>query len=128
MPHEWDSSEYVRQWVEDGDKTDPQRAEQVTALVGLIQRSAEECIEVLDLGAGYGIVTREILTAYPNARVVCLDGSGEMLKHGKARLVDWQDQLSFVVASFDSLNWLASPAGGPTVRCGGFVASYSPCC
>ena len=108
MPHEWDSAEYVRKWIEDGDKTDPERAEQITALVGLIQRRAEEPIEVLDLGAGYGIVTHEILTAYPNAQVVCLDGSAEMLKHGKARLADWKHQLSFIVASFDSPNWLAT--------------------
>ena len=108
MPHEWDSPKYVHQWVEDGDKTDPQRAEQITALVGLIRRSPEEPIEVLDLGAGYGIVTREILTAYPNAQVVCLDGSEEMLKHGEARLADWRDQLSFVVSNFDSPNWLAT--------------------
>ena len=108
MPHEWDSPEYVRQWIEDGDKTDPERAEQITALVGLIRCSAEEPIEVLDLGAGYGIVTREILTAYPNAQVVCLDGSGEMLKYGKARLKEWQNQLSSIVANFDSPNWLAT--------------------
>ena len=108
MPHEWDSSEYVRQWIEDGDKTDPGRAEQITALVGLIRCNAEESIEVLDLGAGYGIVTREILTAYPNAQVVCVDGSAEMLKHGKVRLAEWQDQLSFIVANFDSPNWLVT--------------------
>ena len=41
MPHEWDSPEYVRQWIEDGDKTDPERAEQITALVGLVRCSAE---------------------------------------------------------------------------------------
>ncbi len=108
MPHEWDSPEYVRQWVADGDKTDAQRAEQITALVGLIRSSPEACIEVLDLGAGYGIVTREILTAYPNAQVVCLDGSAEMLKHAKARLADWEDQLSFAVANFDFPDWLAA--------------------
>ena len=107
MPHEWDSAEYVSKWIEDGDKTDPERAEQITTLVGLIQRSVEESIEVLDLGAGYGIVTREILAAYPNAQVVCLDGSAEMLKHGKTRLADWENQLSFIVASFDTPNWLA---------------------
>ena len=48
MPHEWDSPEYVCQWIEDGDKTDPQRAEQITALAGLIRCSAEEPIEVLE--------------------------------------------------------------------------------
>ena len=53
-----------RRW----DKTDPERAEQITALVGLIQCSTGEPNEVLDLGAGYGIVTRELLTAYPNAQ------------------------------------------------------------
>jgi ubiquinone/menaquinone biosynthesis C-methylase UbiE len=108
MPHEWDSPEYVRQWIEDGDKADPQRAEQITALVGLVRCSAEEPIEVLDLGAGYGIVTREVLTTYPNAQVVCLDGSEEMLKHGEARLADWGDQLCFIVANFDSPDWLAT--------------------
>ena len=108
MPHEWDSPEYVSQWIEDGDKTDPERAEQITALVGLIRCSAEEPIEVLDLGAGYGIVTRELLTAYPNAQVVCVDGSEEMLKHGKVRLAEWQDQLLFIVTNFDSPNWLAT--------------------
>ena len=83
MPHEWDSPEYVRQvdrrWRQNRPGTDgtDYRARGFDSM-----QCTEKPIEVLDLGAGYGIVTREILTAYPNAQVVCLDGSGEMLKHG----------------------------------------------
>ncbi|MCZ6677371.1 MAG: class I SAM-dependent methyltransferase [Candidatus Poribacteria bacterium] len=106
MPHDWDSPEYVRQWIADGDKADAQRADQIKLLASLIQCRSQECIHVLDLGAGYGIVTREILTAYPNATVVCLDRSAEMLKHGKERLADNLSQLDFVQANFDTSDWL----------------------
>jgi SAM-dependent methyltransferase len=108
MPHDWDAPEYIRRWVEEGDRTDPQRVEQIRLLVSLVRSGSEEPINVLDLGAGYGVVTREVITACPNVTVVCLDGSAEMLKHGKERLADCLDQLRFVQADFDSPDWLAA--------------------
>ncbi len=41
---------------------------------------------VLDLGAGTGLLSEAVLAAHPQARVVLLDGSGEMLARAAARL------------------------------------------
>lgn len=43
---------------------------------------------VLDLGAGTGLLTSHVLTAYPDARVELLDASQEMLAEARERLGD----------------------------------------
>ena len=51
---------------------------------------------VLDLGAGTGLMSEAVLSRYPDAEVVLLDGAAEMLEHARERLAG--ARASFVVA------------------------------
>jgi len=51
---------------------------------------------VLDLGAGTGLMSEAVLSRYPDAEVVLLDGAAEMLEHARERLAG--ARASFLVA------------------------------
>src|SRR6185437_15896521 len=51
---------------------------------------------VLDLGAGTGLMTRAVLSRYPGAEVVLVDGAHEMLDRAREQLADARAR--FVVA------------------------------
>src|SRR5436305_8631820 len=67
--HDWESTDYAAFWVADAESRDDQRMEQLRLLANLIPQPHDAPIRVLDLGAGYGIVTGEVLAVFPNARV-----------------------------------------------------------
>ncbi|MFO1432045.1 MAG: methyltransferase domain-containing protein [Candidatus Competibacteraceae bacterium] len=56
--------------------------------VSLLPFSREQQIEVLDLGAGTGLLSAKVLGQFPNARLVLLDVSESMLAHAKIRLAE----------------------------------------
>jgi tRNA (cmo5U34)-methyltransferase len=64
--------------------------------------SAEE-LNVLDLGAGTGLVTSLLLERYPNAHVTLVDLSENMLEQARIRLESDADRLAWVVSDFDQL-------------------------
>jgi tRNA (cmo5U34)-methyltransferase len=51
---------------------------------------------VLDLGAGTGLMSRAVLSRYPDAEVVLVDGAGEMIARAREQLAD--AGATFVVA------------------------------
>ena len=56
-------------------------------LVSSLPFESEDSFRVLDLGAGGGALSREILTNFPNAQIVCQDFSEVMLGHARQRLI-----------------------------------------
>jgi len=72
----------------------------------------QAAIEVLDIGAGYGFVTEEVLHAYPKARVTLQDYSDLMLAHAREHLAKSLGQLSFVLADLTDPAW-SERVGGP---------------
>jgi tRNA (cmo5U34)-methyltransferase len=66
----------------------PMRAEQIATLLSLIPFGVDEAFDVLDVGCGEGHLSASLQSCYPNARVVALDGSSEMLARAAARLDD----------------------------------------
>ncbi len=67
---------------------------------------------MLDIGAGYGALTQQVLEEYPNATAVCHDFSEPMLAEARRRLSWAASRLSFVKADLFDPNW-ADQAGGP---------------
>ncbi len=68
--------------------------------------------KVLDVGAGYGVVTEEVLKAFPHAQVTLQDYSQPMLDQARQRLAGYSGQLSYVLCDlFDPL-W-KQHVGGP---------------
>jgi SAM-dependent methyltransferase len=67
---------------------------------------------VLDVGAGYGAVTEEVLKAFPQARVTLQDYSTPMLGEARRRLAGHAAQLQYVTADLTDPGW-AKAIGGP---------------
>ncbi|HEY7062547.1 MAG TPA: methyltransferase domain-containing protein [Chloroflexota bacterium] len=109
--HDWQSAEYARAWVADAETRDPERAPGLALLARLIPRPADAPIRVLDLGAGYGIVTATVLAAFPRAQVALVDYSEAMLAHARTRLAPHAARLQYVVTDLSAPDWRASVAG-----------------
>src|SRR3954447_9610414 len=93
--HEWQSEEYAAFWVADAEARDHERMQQLEFLVNLIPHPHDAPIRVLDLGAGYGIVSGLVLRVFPNARVTLFDLSEAMLAHARPRLAAHTEQLEW---------------------------------
>jgi ubiquinone/menaquinone biosynthesis C-methylase UbiE len=69
-------------------------------------------IEVLDVGAGYGAVSEEVLKRFPNARVTLQDYSQPMLAEAQRRLAPHAARLTYVTADLTDPAW-PQAVGGP---------------
>jgi ubiquinone/menaquinone biosynthesis C-methylase UbiE len=74
--------------------------------------SRDAKLEVLDVGAGYGVVTEEVLSAFPAAHVTLQDYSHAMLDQARRRLVDQENRLRYVLADLTDPAW-SRQIGGP---------------
>src|SRR5262245_56033915 len=84
--HDWDSPNYVADWAKGQDPKEVLREEAFSLLANIIPYDKAEPIKILDLGAGYGALTKFLLERFPNATAICQDGSQEMAKLGHERM------------------------------------------
>jgi SAM-dependent methyltransferase len=111
-PHDWHSQTYVEQWIKRDESRDDERRPRIRQMIAMAKLPREAAIEVLDIGAGYGFVTEEVLHAFPNARVTLQDYSELMLAHAREHLAKSRSQLSFVLADLTDPAW-SERVGGP---------------
>src|SRR5581483_209552 len=109
--HEWQSREYAAYWVSDAESRDHERTEQLALLASLLPFPPDAPLRVLDLGAGYGIVTGTVLRAFPRARVTLFDLSEAMLEHARSRLAPHAAQLDYAVGDLSRPDWLDAVHG-----------------
>jgi tRNA (cmo5U34)-methyltransferase len=74
-------------------------------MVSFIPRDAGAAIRVLDIGGGYGLVSQQVLEAYPQATVVLHDYSEPMFGHSRQRLAWAGDRVSYVKADLFDPAW-----------------------
>src|SRR5262245_63622245 len=74
--------------------------------------SIDEELAVLDVGAGYGVVTEEVLAAFPRARVTLQDYSPAMLDQARRRLAGHADRLRYLLCDLFDPTW-PQDVGGP---------------
>ena len=60
---------------------------------------------MLDVGAGYGVVTEEVLRAFPEARVTWQDYSQPMREHAQQRLAKHAARLDYVLSDLAGPGW-----------------------
>ena len=82
--HQWHSREYVSKWAAGQDPKEKDRKEAFRVLADTIPYEKNLPIRILDLGAGYGALTKFLLERFPKATAICQDGSEEMTKLVKA--------------------------------------------
>lgn len=104
-PHDWDSAEYVSNWAKDQDRKEADRQKPFSLLADTVPYDKTEPITILDLGAGYGALTRFLLERFPNATAVCQDGSEQMANLGRERMKDLSGRFAYVITDFGRHGW-----------------------
>jgi tRNA (cmo5U34)-methyltransferase len=108
--HDWQSEEYVQEWKHN--QNDAERATQyMRRLVNLIPKDPDEELRVLDLGGGYGALSKVVLETYPHATVVLHDYSEPMLDEARQHLSAYSDSVSFVRGDLMSPGWVSELKG-----------------
>jgi tRNA (cmo5U34)-methyltransferase len=103
--HDWRSAEYAERWVADATARDPEREAQLALLAALIPRPRDAAIRVLDMGAGYGVVSAAVLAVFPAAQITLMDYSAAMLDHARARLATHAGQLRWALGDLSAPGW-----------------------
>jgi ubiquinone/menaquinone biosynthesis C-methylase UbiE len=110
--HEWHSAEYVDWWITRDLSRDAERRKRLQAMLAHANLAADAEFSVLDVGGGYGVVSEEVLAAFPRARVTLQDYSQPMLEAARQRLRADDDRISFVLADLTDPGWTGR-VGGP---------------
>jgi len=109
--HDWQSADYVSAWIDRDVTRDAERRQRLQAMLAHAGFAPETAVKVLDVGGGYGVVTEEVLGAFPNARVTLQDYSAPMLAQAKERLAPFADRVAYVVADLLDPAWTAAVGG-----------------
>jgi ubiquinone/menaquinone biosynthesis C-methylase UbiE len=103
--HHWESAEYVAGWEKGQDPKETSRTEAFQVLADRIPYEKNLPIKILDLGAGYGALTKFLLECFPNAKAVCQDGSDEMAKLGRERMKNLAGRFEYMLCDFSKHGW-----------------------
>src|SRR5713226_5732950 len=95
--HDWHSSEYVNDWIGRDIQRDDERRPLLQQMLERAGLASDAEIQVLDVGAGYGVVSEEVLRRFPQAR---------------RRLARHSAQLTFVMGDLSNAQW-TTKVGGP---------------
>ncbi len=103
--HDWHSDRYVEQWIQRDVQRDEARRPQLRRMISHANLPVNSAIRVIDIGGGYGVVSEEILIAFPNAHVTLVDYSEPMLARARQRLVKKIAQIEFLSADLRTKSW-----------------------
>lgn len=103
--HDWSSKKYVSQWALRQDEREVEREKIFRSIAKILSKDPHSAIDILDLGAGYGALAQFLLEHFPNAKVVCQDGSAEMAKLGRKRMALFKERLKYVLCDFSRPGW-----------------------
>lgn len=114
--HDWHSSEYVDWWITRDQSRDAERRQRLQAMLAHADAQAGTELSVIDIGGGYGVVTEEVVAAFPHARVTLQDYSQPMLDVARQRLAAHIGRITYVLADLLEPGWVdrvMSLGGGP---------------
>jgi tRNA (cmo5U34)-methyltransferase len=93
--------QYYDEWIR---KAVPGYDDLFTVARELIPFAAHDPIQVLDLGAGTGLFSQQVLEQWPHARFVLYDIAGKMLDVARERFRDYPDRFRYVTADYRNLD------------------------
>src|SRR6266849_1521950 len=103
--HDWHSREYVDNWIERDVTRDNVRRPLLQQMLTLAPFAPEAEINVLDVGAGYGLVSEQVLRMFPHARLTLQDYSGPMFDHARSRLRLHRSKIVYVLSDLREPGW-----------------------
>jgi SAM-dependent methyltransferase len=111
-PHDWHSESYVDEWIKRDEGREDERRPRIRQMVAMAKLPRNAAIAALDIGAGYGFVSEEVLRAFPKAHVTLQDFSALMLDRARRYLADAAVRTSFVLGDLTDPDWVKG-VGGP---------------
>lgn len=109
--HDWTSDAYVEEWVTRQRAEEATRAERFRLLCDLLPFAEDAKVTVLDVGAGYGPVSKFILDRYPNATCIAQDGSEPMLERARRLMANYGGRFKTHLSDLFDTNWLPQQFG-----------------
>lgn len=107
---QWQSPDHVDLWFADkARQADHQRLR--AKLVKLLPFEPGADIRVLDIGAGDGALSLEVMRVYPGAQLVCHDFSETMLARARKRLAQFLERVVFVKSDLRYPAWTQAIQG-----------------
>ncbi|OGO41139.1 MAG: hypothetical protein A2Z04_08925 [Chloroflexi bacterium RBG_16_57_9] len=100
--------ERAEHWERRADLVIPRRQEVFEVILAVLPFPREAAIRVIDLGSGTGSLAEKILQGWPRAAVMCVDSSPEMVEIGQARLTDFGERATWLLADLEDPGWLAN--------------------
>ena len=110
--HDWHSPSYVDEWIARDVTRDEERRLRLRQMLAAASFTADAEIAVLDVGGGYGVVTEEVLRAFPRAIVTLQDYSQPMLDQARQRLARDDARVKYAVGDLRDPAW-TDAVGGP---------------
>jgi ubiquinone/menaquinone biosynthesis C-methylase UbiE len=112
MHHDWHSQNYVEEWIEHDLQRDEERRSRLRNMLAAATLAPDAPISVLDVGGGYGVVTEEVLRAFPQALVTLQDYSQPMIEEARRRLAPLAARVGYVQCDLRDPSW-SERVGGP---------------
>jgi SAM-dependent methyltransferase len=103
--HDWDSADYVSEWAARQDQRETERREVFQLIARTLPYEPQAAIRILDLGAGYGALSRFLLDYFPRASAVCQDGSAAMARLGRRRMAHFKGRFKYALGDFGKPGW-----------------------
>ena len=103
--HDWHSAAYVDEWIDKDITRDAERRPILRKMMGFAPFEKNAALRALDIGAGYGVVTEEVLRAFPKDRITWQDYSRPMRDQAQRRLALYEKRLSYVVSDLLDASW-----------------------
>ncbi|MGH7987156.1 MAG: class I SAM-dependent methyltransferase [Candidatus Binataceae bacterium] len=101
----WGERQKAAYFFENAEVIIPHRRAQLALLADLLPWPPERPLRVLDLGAGFGAVTEQIMARYPHASFVCVDGSEEMIELARSHLAQYGERVRLMHRDMAVASW-----------------------
>ncbi len=105
----YDVPERIASYDRDMDVMHPNRHRMVRVALELLPFERDRDFLALDLGSGTGFFTQRLLEAFPNARVIAVDGARSMVEAAAERLGPLARSVDFRTGDFRDLGRLLKP-------------------
>jgi tRNA (cmo5U34)-methyltransferase len=93
----------------------PDRAEQIATLLTLVPYATDAVFRIVELASGEGLLASALLTAFPHARYLGLDGSDSMRAATASRVATFGDRAATAGFDLAATEWLPLVDGAGVV-------------
>ena len=107
----WFDGEFVQTWIDREEDRKDLRERQFAIIAAMVPHRRDDAFRYINIGAGPGRLDELLLTRFPHAEAILVDGSSVMLDHARELLTPFGSRSSFVQADLADSAWVQSIDG-----------------